>query len=304
MITKLLRKLKGNEFDRLMKKSAKAGKKKILVPWNRGLGDIALGLYALVHRLKTFIPDAEITFITREELGEAFGLLEGTDVIRVPWWQRGLPLDIEETLKRLNIKANDHDMIIEKINPTKWLSWQIGKLTPRLFWKIEYDNLCNRFDLHGKIHIGAHINTETQQFYGYKKDWSLDNWKALFEKISEKPDIKIILFGLNKTEPFKLPSIIDLRGETSLLEMLSIIKNCCNTLIAPDGGILSIVYYLDVFFPLNVISLWGDANQGIMKQAVSSPNKGLQHFPLIGNNKDISTIKVEDVFGKIRLEQD
>jgi len=290
-----------NEFDRLLKKTARENKKRFLVLWNRGLGDIALGLYALVQRIKTFIPDARITFITRKELEDAFHLVEDVDVIGIPWWQRGIPIDMEDTLNKLNIKKNDYDVFLEKVNPTRWLSWQIGRLTPRLKWENEYDNLWKRFNLYDPAHfyIGAHVNTETQQFYGYKKDWPGDNWKMLFKKLSEKPDTKIILFGVAKTDTFDLPSIIDLRGETTLPEMLSIIKNCCNILIAPDGGILSIVYYLDVFFPITVISLWGDANQGIMKQAVSSPNKGLTHIPLIGKEKDIYNISVDEVFSKI-----
>lgn len=122
----------------------------------------------------------------------------------------------------------------------------------------------------------------------------------LFEKLSEKSDTKIILFGHSKTDSFNLSSIIDLRGKTSLVEMLSTIKNCCNILIAPDGGVLSITYYLDVCFPITVISLWGDSNQGILKQSVPSPNTGLKHISIIGRGKDVSNIKVEEVMKEIK----
>jgi len=44
-----------------------------------------------------------------------------------------------------------------------------------------------------------------------------------------------------------------------------------------------------------VISLWGDPNQGVLKQAVPSPNSGLKHIPIIGSNRDITKIKVEEV---------
>jgi ADP-heptose:LPS heptosyltransferase len=126
----------------------------------------------------------------------------------------------------------------------------------------------------------------------------------LFERISERTNSKIILFGVNKTDHFYLPSIVDLKGKTSVIEMLSIIKNRCNVLIAPDGGVLSLIYYLDVFSPITVISLWGDANQGILKQAVPSPNKGLVHMPIIGKGNDISNISVEEVFSKITIQQE
>ncbi|MBI4683843.1 MAG: hypothetical protein HY755_01445 [Nitrospirae bacterium] len=291
-----------NELDRLLADAAKEGKKRFFIVWNRGLGDIALGLYALIHRIKTFIPDAQITFITRKELEEAFFLLDDISVMSAHWWQRGTDVHMEDTMKKLDIRKNDYDIFLEKVNPTKWLSWQIGKLTPKLRWDTKHDELWKRFNFpEGFLYIAVHINTETQQFYGYKKDWPINNWGLLLNMFSEKKDIKFILFGLNKSVSLNSPSSIDLRGETTLMEMLSIIKNCCKILIAPDGGVLSIIYYLDVLFPITIISLWGDSNQGIMKQAVPSPNKKLIHMPLIGNGKDISNITVDSVFDNINL---
>lgn len=297
MIASILEIIRGNELDRLLKKAAKDQKRRILIVWNRGLGDIALGLYALVLRIKEFMPEARLTFITRPELEDAFQLLDGVEVIAVPWWERGTPIDLVNTLGKLQISEDHYDMIIERVNTSKWLSWQMGKIIPKLTWKTEYDGLYRRFGFYSPSirYIGVHLNTETEQFYGYKKDWPLDNWKILLEKLSELPNTKIILFGLNRTESFDLPGIVDMREKTTLQEMLSIIKNCCQILIAPDGGVLSIAYYLDVFFPIKVISLWGDANQGVLKQAVSSPNTGLVHVPLMGKEKDITKITVADV---------
>lgn len=285
-----------NEFDQLLRRARKRNVMRILVVWNRGLGDIALGLYALIERVRTFIPNGEITFITRSDLYEAFLLLENIHVIGIPWWERGKAVDLKETLRKLNLSEDSFDLILDKINPTKWFPWQIGHLIPRLKWKKEYDNLWRRFDLDTSFtYVGAHVNTETGQFYGYKKDWPKEKWKELFNSIC-KNDIKIILFGLKKDNLEKdNPFVIDLRGETGLLEMLSVIKNCCKVLIAPDGGVLSISYYLDASFPITVISLWSDPCQGILKQAVPSPNPGLLHIPLIGKDDDVSTIGVDEV---------
>lgn len=285
-----------NEFERLLKKAQGKDVKKVLAVWNRGLGDIPLGLFAMVERIKTFIPDAEITFMTRLDLLEAFSLLGEVRSIGVPWWERGRPVDVKETLRKLNIPENAFDLILERINPSRWFSWQIGHLIPRLNWKTDYDGLCRRFELDGSYsYIGAHISTETQQFYGYRKDWPFEKWRELFRFIC-KEDTRVILFGLKKDNAFENnPFVIDLRGETGLIEMLSIIKNYCKALIAPDGGILSMVYYLDAEFPITIISLWSDPNQGILKQAVSSPNPALLHIPLIGKNKDVSMIDVDEV---------
>lgn len=295
--------IKVNEFDNLLKKFRKKKAKKILAVWNRGLGDIPLGLYALVVRVKAFIPDGEITFLTRFDLIEAFTLLEGVRVIGVPWLERGKPIDLVETLKKLGMKKEAYDLILDRINPTKWFKWQIGNTIPRLRWESNYDNLWKRFSLDPSVsYIGVHLNTETQQFYGYRKDWPLEKWKELFDIICRE-DLRVLLFGLKK-DSFDggNPFIINLRGETSLLEMLSIIKNCCKALIVPDGGVLSIVYYLDVNFPLTVISLWSDPKQGVLKQAVPSPNPGLLHIPLIGKNKDITNISVEEVLKCLKFK--
>lgn len=290
---------KKNEFDKLLEGAAKDNAKKFLIVWNRGLGDIPLGLYALIVRVKAFIPDAEITFITRKELVPAFDLLEDARAITVPLWERGKQISIGKTITELNLSGT-YDLLIENVNPTKWLSWQAGKITPKLRWDNEHDNLWRRFGLDpGLFYIGAHINTETSQFYGYRKDWPVENWKMLFDRLLERPDIRLILFGLKKTGGFNHPSIHDLREDTGLLEMLSIIKNHCRILIAPDGGILTLAYYLDVQFPITVVSLWSDPNQGVLKQAVASPNKLLKHLPLIGRDNDISTIRAEDVLNSI-----
>lgn len=292
-------------LNKILSEAAKRGDRRFLLVWNRGLGDIALGLYAFVDRVRHYIPDASITFLTRPELESAFRLLEGVDVIVMPGWQRqdGTPAvqEIKKILEKISVDCKNYDVILDKADPRGELKDSWGRLIPRLKWRPEYDNLWKKFNSlnSSEKFIAAHINTETSQFYGYKKDWPADNWRKLFEKLSKKGDSKIILFGLSKTEPFNFSSVIDLRGETTLLEMLSIIKNLCNVLIAPDGGVLSIAYYLDVFFPITVISLWGDAHQGVLKQAVPSPNKGLVHIPLAGKNQDISNISVEDVFLKI-----
>jgi hypothetical protein len=59
------------------------------------------------------------------------------------------------------------------------------------------------------------------------------------------------------------------------------------------------VYYLDVSFPIKHISLWADPFMGILKQNVASPNKQLQHIPILGKDKDIRNIRVEEVYGHL-----
>lgn len=293
MIKKLLRKYGPNPLERLLQKAQKKEAKKVLLFWNRGLGDIALGLYAIVHRIRTTLPDAEITFLTRENLADGFRLLGGVRLIVSPTLKRGDPCD----LAAHGIERDDYDLIIEKPDPTYWASWQRGTLTPKLCWKSEWDALCENYGLDDeKKYIGAHVQTETG--YALWRDWPEEKWCALFEKLT-KEGREILLFGYGNDPSFDIPGVIDLRGKTPLFDLLSIVKNRCDALLVPDSGISSMVYYLDTPFPLKHISLWGETDMGILKQNVPSPNPQLEQIPILGKDRDIRNITPEEVYAHL-----
>lgn len=273
--------------------------KKILVAWNRGLGDIPLGLYALVYRIKEILPEAEVTFLVREGLLDGFSMLSGVRSIGVSFWKRGEPYDVAETLKKLGIKEL-FDWTIDWPNPTKWLIWQRGVLTPRLKWEESYDELCKKFGLQeGVTYIGAQLTVETS--HGPWRNWPIERWKELIGDLEKGKNRKLILFGQDCRERLESPAVLDLRGKTTLFEMLSLLKNRCQGAILPDSGILSLLYYLDGSFPLRLVSLWADPNQGVLKQNVPSPNPLLVHRPLIGARRDLSTVQVKDVLRVLAL---
>lgn len=280
-------------FYFLLQSARFRNKKKFLFCWNRGLGDIPLGLYGICVRVRKFIPDAEIYFLTRKDLAEAFQLLPRVHTLVDNNWRRGDPTDIDHSLQQLHLKKKDFDIIIEKPDPTRWLVRDIGKTIPRLHWQPEWDELSSQFSLPSDC-IGVHINTETGSYYGYEKNWPLDSWKKLFQSIHKKRK-KIVLFGLKSSGQFAHSGCIDLCGQTTIFEALSIIKNHCNILIAPDSGLLSLMYYLDVDFFLKIISLWSDPRQGILRQKVASPNRFLQHIPLIAPQKKLKNILISRV---------
>jgi len=297
---KLLRHFLPNPFDRVLKKVLAQGKSRFLIVWNRGLGDIPLGLYALICRIRTYIPNASITFMTRKDLEEAFMMLKGVSVLVVQNWERGKPIHIEEALKEHLLSSNMFDVILERPDPTKWLSWQLGKLTPKLAWNKEWESLFERYNLEpNERYIGCHIDTETGAYYGYQKNWELTSWRNLLKKIGDNQQGKVILFGMKKQPVFLMEHLIDLRGETTLFEMLSIIKNRCRYLVAPDSGVLSVTYYVDANYPLRVVSLWADPRQGILRQRVASPNAQLEHIPLKGKHELISNISVDSVYNAL-----
>lgn len=288
MIRKIIDKI-SNPFNRILKEAKQKGATKFLIPWNRGLGDLALGLCCIVHKIRKEIPDAKVTFLTRENLKDGFSLLDQIDVIVAKDWKRGNFFDIDNTLQSLGLKKEDFDVIIEKPDPNKWLKRSFGKYIPKLKWSDDWDLLSENFGL-DKDYIGIHIDTETGIHYGYEKNWPKCHWKVLLGMLTKRLNRKVLLFGCSPEENFEIDGVIDLRGKTSLLELLSIIKNKCSALVVPDSGILSLIYYININFPLKIISLWADPKLGVLRQAVSSPNSELMHIPLIGKKKDLYRI--------------
>ncbi len=135
--------------------------------------------------------------------------------------------------------------------------------------------------------------------YGLWRNWPLERWQDLFERLEKIPSVKVLLFGFGSEPKFSFQNVIDLRGKTNLFQLLSIVKNRCKAAILPDSGILSMIYYLDTSFPIQVISLWADPNHGILKQGVFSPNPQLSHVPLIGERRNLSSISAQEVMNRI-----
>jgi ADP-heptose:LPS heptosyltransferase len=283
-------------FNRQLKRLKKEIKPKVLVTWNRGLGDIPLGLYALLYRIREWAPTADVTFLTRADLREGMYLLPDVSVWVAADWKRGQAFNLTQTLSELQSKIEDFDLVLENPDPTRWLKWQLGALTPKLKWNPEWDCLCERFQLSPRC-VGVHVQTET--VYGYEKNWPLDRWNELFRQLTEEKGMQVLLFGFKKEPFFNYKGVIDLRGETSLYEMLSIIKSKCSYLVVPDSGILSITYYLDLNFSLRVVSLWADPRQGVLKQNVPSPNLSYSHSPLLGKKENVANISVEEVMQEL-----
>ena len=283
-----------NPFDWMLKKTAKKGGKKVALFWNRGLGDIALGLFAMVERIKEYIPGAEITFLIRENLQDGFSMLEGVRTIVIPSLKRGEKLDVKKFIAESKL---NFDLVIEKPNPTLWVKWQLGKVVPQLKWNKEYDLLAEKFQMSSRFTwIGVQVDAETN--YGFWRNWPKERWTELFNRL-EKINVKVVLFGYRGDLQFEQKNILDLRGKTNLFELLSIIKNKCMALVLPDSGISSMTYYLNESFPVRLVTLWADPNHGILKQAVPSPNSQLIHRPIVARVRDLSTVSVTDVMKEL-----
>ncbi len=277
-----------NFLDWKLRRAAKKNAKTVLLCWNRGLGDIALGLAAIVQRIREYLPNAKISVLTRENLKDGFTLLENLEILIAKDWKRGEPYDAK-------IEGRTFDLIFEKPSPSDWCRWQRRTFIPRLKWNEAHDDLWRKFDLpEGFIYIGVQPYAETN--YGHWRNYPEKRWNELFDRLQLQGNVKVLLFGFASNETFSHPMIYDLRGKTSLFEVLSIIKNRCSSLIVPDSGLASMTYYIDQSFPIRLITLWADPNHGILKQGVASPNPKLVHLPLIGEHRDLSTITADQIF--------
>lgn len=299
---KIWRAVAPNPLDRLLRKARARGQRRFLLFWNRGLGDLALGLYAINRRIVEFVPDASICYVTRPDLLDAFALLPGVRALADGAWQRGRAVDGAATLARLRLAATDFDVLIENPDPSYWVRWQLGTLTPRLCWPAVWDetreDARRRFALDDTPCVGLHVHSET--VYGYEKNLPAATW---LDVLRREPQRRFLLFGAQPAEGdgfADFPNVVDLRGRTSYVELMAIVRHHCHALICPDSGILSTCYFLDADFPLGIVSLWADARQGVLKQAVASPNPSLRHCPIVAPNGEIARIGAPEIVARLQ----
>ena len=85
------------------------------------------------------------------------------------------------------------DLVIEKPRPTDWVTWQRGKITPKLKWDQIHERLFERFKLEEKeFYVGMQVSAETN--YGLWRNWPLSYWQKLIDQL-EQLNLKVLLFG-------------------------------------------------------------------------------------------------------------
>jgi ADP-heptose:LPS heptosyltransferase len=302
-IRRLLEGTIGSEWDQLVRRIRRRHARRFLLFWNRGLGDIALGLHRVVAEIRQCVPDADITILTRAELADACVLIPIDHVLVDPDLRRG-DCTAEVALARIGVKSDEFDMVLSRMDPTHWFRGR-PTVMPRLHWPARFDALAARFDpwlsiSHPPtIDIAVHVSSETAGFYKYRKDWPLESWRALFLQVQARYPVRFILLGLHADGGFPGIDCVDLRGKTTFLEMMAVIRQRCAMLIAPDSGVLTATYFLDGDAPIELVSLWADPRQGILKQASPSPNPNLRHRAVLAPDERIENITVDSIAAAI-----
>lgn len=294
---RLADRIRGNDFERALRAARLRGSHDYVFCWNRGLGDIALGLVPLLARIRAQDADSRIIVFTRAELAEMFMLAGVDDLHVVSELQRGAPIDPNAAAAQAGVVLSPSATVFADPDPTQWLDGRRQEVCPSLRWDPAWNARADRLlpAISGEFVIGAHVSSETAQYYGYAKDWPASAWQDLLARFPASRNVRWLLFGNTPTTLFKQSNLDDLRGRTTLLDLLAVIRTRCRVLVAPDSGILTAAFYLAEDFPLDVVSLWSDPRQGVLKQGCPSPNRRLHHEALQGRDEDVRNLAVDDV---------
>ena len=142
--------------------------------------------------------------------------------------------------------------------------------------------------------VGAHVNSETAQYYGYVKDWPAERLAGAVRAVSRRRAMCVALFGNAASAAVRPAQRRRPARQDDVPRALSVVRNRCRVLVAPDSGVLTAAYYLDETFPLDVISLWSDPRQGILKQGCPSPNPHAAPRRARGRGEDVRNIAVDE----------
>jgi len=289
--------LRGTQFDRMLRRAQRERRRDFVFAWNRGLGDIALGLVPLFDRIRANVNGSRILVFTRPDLVEAFSLTGSDAIYPIDGLARDTRIDLLAAAARMGVALSPEAVLIADPDPTRWLEGRRRLHPPVLHWQSGYDAHADALvpKFAGETVIGAHVHSETAQYYGYVKDWPVQRWQSLIARFPASRQVRWVLFGNEPDTTFDQDNVVDLRGRTSFLALLAVIRTRCRILVAPDSGVLTAAYYLDGAAPLEVVSLWSDPRQGILKQGCPSPNARLRHTPLVGEGEDVRNLRVDDV---------
>ena len=155
MLKKIEKFLGLNPLDKLAKGWKKENKKKILLVWNRGLGDIPLWLYGMFKQIKDAFQEAEFFVLTRQDLKEGFSLLQDIQILASGSLKRGASININQELAAFGYSMSFFDVVLEKIEPKPWLKWQRGLLVPRLCFPVDTKDVAKKFSLTEKKYLGV-----------------------------------------------------------------------------------------------------------------------------------------------------
>jgi len=288
----LIRYLRPNPFIKDLKNLKSAPK--LLLFWNRGLGDIPLEIYPLLELIKKYAPNSFISIITRADLYEGFTLLGANIKIYVSTnLERKKPEDVDKIFEELELNQRDFDRIWIKPDPAYWAKKIKKNLKIHLTWQ---DQFFKKHTFITKKPLAVlHIHSET--VYGFEKNLPPTSWHHVIENLKQKGYYTLALGFSKNSGNFDVDC--DLRGQTTLYDVLSLVIDYEPLFIGPDSGLLNMLYYLDTQKPLYLISFWANPKVGLLKQNTPSSNGLLKHELILAPDEQLHALDPRKITDKI-----
>ena len=280
-----------NPFTQKLKKQNSQAK--ILLFWNRGLGDIPLELYPLIKTIYKYCPMAEISVITRKDLIEGFYLLDfSLKIYESPRLIRKQEECYDLILEDLGLIQEDFNLIFNRPDPAYWVKKEKKHFAPKLSWKSSFYK-SYPIDTAKPLAL-LHIHSET--VYGFEKNLPSTTWEFIIEDLKAKGYFTI---AIGHSPQIKTACDLDLRGKTSLFEFLSLMHDGKCLFIGPDSGLLNILYYLDVQKPWHLISFWANPRVGLLNYPATTFNKKLIHKYYLAPLENLSLLSKDTLLESV-----
>src|SRR4029453_11600982 len=187
----------GPALDRAVRRAAAGPRRVFLFFWNRGLGDIALGLVPVFARVRRDVPGARIIVVTRPELKEPFALTDADAVVTIAGLARGERVTLADLRAIAGLELDRCAAVFADPDVNRWLRGRRREFPPLLRFDPAWDAFADRLApaAAGEVYVGAHVSAETRQYYSYAKDWEPDSWRRLMASFDDAPGGRWILFG-------------------------------------------------------------------------------------------------------------
>src|SRR4030095_3555432 len=154
-------------LDRAVRRAAAGPRRDFLFFWNRGLGDIALGLVPAFARVRRDVPGARVIVVTRPELKEPVALNDADSVRTTAGLARGERVTLADLRAIAGPELDRCAAVFEDPDVNRWLLGRRHEFSPLLRRRPAWCPLSDRVApaAAGGVYVGAHVSAEKTQYY-------------------------------------------------------------------------------------------------------------------------------------------
>ena len=256
----------------------RAGRRDFVFAWNRGLGDIALGLVPLFARIRAQDPrQPHRGRHARRSGGGVRARRRGRDPRRARHWSARSPVDpSRRPMRRRASRCPLGDRVRRSRSDALARRAAAGVSAFACAGDAEWNALA---DDRCAAEPRRHRDRRARELGDRAVLWLREGLArrrvaGAVRAVSASRNVRWLLFGnVRATTSSRRRTSSTCAGRRRSSSCSPSIRNRCRILVAPDSGVLTAAYYLADDFPLDVISLWSDPRQGILKQGCPSPNR-------------------------------